>query len=378
MIRHCTASASASFWICDHVAFFRRRAHQRPEHRPVDRLQGRQRPVQPAVDGRARLRTLRIDRRILAVGEAEIAHHRIGFPQHEIAVDQRRHAAIGIHREIRRFVVLAELHAGIDAVIGEIEFAQAPQHFLNIDRIGPAPDGELLLLVVSHAFSLRDFLAVIFLQPVHSGRSAKKRGLRAARTKQKIRLRRVTTEPDFTYACRQRPKNNHNRMITGIGTPNSHNKIPRPILVSSKISIEERTCGRDRLFLRARPKLRARCRVMLWNLGERQSDSKQRVAVSIDGFAHFGVDVAGLAAARQPPFVFGRARGKRHVRACHQPVAGMADVHEANSTRPTSGRCSASRSTARPAASDRPSATARSNADPASGRTPCCRRAAGG
>lgn len=32
----------------------------------------------------------------------------------------------------------------------------------------------------------------------------------------------------------QRPKNNQSKMITGIGTPNSHNKIPRPIVVFSK------------------------------------------------------------------------------------------------------------------------------------------------
>ena len=100
----------------------------------------------------------RIDRRAftrsLAIGCAEIAHHGIGFPQHIVAVHQRRHAAIGIYRQIRRLVVLAELHAGVDALIGEIEFGEAPQHFLHIDRIGPAPDGELLFLVVGHALSL--------------------------------------------------------------------------------------------------------------------------------------------------------------------------------------------------------------------------------
>jgi len=30
-----------------------------------------------------------------------------------------------------------------------------------------------------------------------------------------------------------RPKNSHRRMITGIGTPNSHNNSPRPIVSSS-------------------------------------------------------------------------------------------------------------------------------------------------
>ena len=67
------------------------------------------------------------------VGKDEIAHHRIGFPQHVIAVHQGRHARVRIHREIVRIAGAAERHAGIDALIGEIEFAQAPQHFLNID-----------------------------------------------------------------------------------------------------------------------------------------------------------------------------------------------------------------------------------------------------
>jgi hypothetical protein len=34
----------------------------------------------------------------------------------------------------------------------------------------------------------------------------------------------------------QWPKNNHNKMITGIGTPNSQSKIPFPILASLKFS----------------------------------------------------------------------------------------------------------------------------------------------
>jgi len=36
----------------------------------------------------------------------------------------------------------------------------------------------------------------------------------------------------------QRPKNNHSRMITGIGTPKSQSKIPRPIIVSMNFSID--------------------------------------------------------------------------------------------------------------------------------------------
>lgn len=41
----------------------------------------------------------------------------------------------------------------------------------------------------------------------------------------------------------QWPKNSHSRMITGIGTPSSHNKIPRPIASSSIHVLEERTPG---------------------------------------------------------------------------------------------------------------------------------------
>jgi hypothetical protein len=48
---------------------------------------------------------------------------------------------------------------------------------LNIDRIGPAPNCGLLLLVVSHAFSLPLYLPVA----VHSGISAKKRAVDQSR-----------------------------------------------------------------------------------------------------------------------------------------------------------------------------------------------------
>ena len=95
--------------------------------------------------------------------------------------------------------------------------------------------------------------------------------------------------------------------------------------------------------------------------------SKQRVAVAVDRLAHFGVDVVGMAAARQPPFAFMR-RQETARPPCHRAGSWMADVHE-EAVQVTSGRCSASRSTAPPAASDRPSATARSNADPASARS---------
>ena len=96
----------------------------------------------------------RIDRRSLPVGEHEVAHDRIRFPEHEIAVHQGRHPPVGIHREVVGLVIAAERHAGVDALVGEVEFAQAPQHFLHVDRIGPAPNRELSLIVVRHDVSL--------------------------------------------------------------------------------------------------------------------------------------------------------------------------------------------------------------------------------
>ena len=49
-------------------------------------------------------------------------------------------------------------------------------------------------------------------------------------------------EPYFTLAkptaIDQRPKNNHNRKITGIGTPSSQSKSPRPMFASMNSSVE--------------------------------------------------------------------------------------------------------------------------------------------
>jgi hypothetical protein len=64
------------------------------------------------------------------------------------------------------------------------------------------------------------------------------------RAKQKIRRRQILTEPDLrqpSMARGQRPKNSHNRRITGIGTPSSQSRSPRPILASMKtVRIQER------------------------------------------------------------------------------------------------------------------------------------------
>jgi hypothetical protein len=47
----------------------------------------------------------------------------------------------------------------------------------------------------------------------------------------------ITAEPDFSMqhqlvVINQRPKKSHNRIITGIGTPSSQSKSPRPMLAS--------------------------------------------------------------------------------------------------------------------------------------------------
>jgi hypothetical protein len=127
--------------------------------------------------------------------------------------------------------------------------------------------------------------------------------------------------------------------------------------------------------------------VGLRDVRKRQSDPEQRIAIPCDSVAHFCVDVAGLAAAGMTPVRFGCAWRERRIRRDHQPVVGMPEVDKefVQGAGPylgraalTSGRCSASTARAPPAASDRLSAAARSSAGRASGRRPCCRRAAGG
>ena len=51
----------------------------------------------------------------------------------------------------------------------------------------------------------------------------------------------------------QRPKNNHNKMITGIGTPNSQSKIPRPIIASINSSDGFKNATQEARF-RLRPR----------------------------------------------------------------------------------------------------------------------------
>jgi hypothetical protein len=43
----------------------------------------------------------------------------------------------------------------------------------------------------------------------------------------------------------QRPKNSHSRMITGIGTPNSQSRIPRPMFASFEFLNRRENAKRD-------------------------------------------------------------------------------------------------------------------------------------
>src|SRR6202035_5175618 len=57
------------------------------------------------------------------------------------------------------------------------------------------------------------------------------------------------TEPYFTLSKRtaidQRPKNNQSRIITGIGTPSSQSKSPRPIFASLESAVDSTTKRED-------------------------------------------------------------------------------------------------------------------------------------
>ena len=58
----------------------------------------------------------------------------------------------------------------------------------------------------------------------------------------------------------QRPKNNHNRIITGIGTPTSQSRIPRPMSASMNCPCMENAEGNDG-FRQAKQKTSHQCPV---------------------------------------------------------------------------------------------------------------------
>src|SRR5947199_3729040 len=73
-------------------------------------------PVHPAVGTRTRAQIGGLELGG-AIFRREIAHDRIGFPQQESVLLQRRHQAVRVHREICGLVVLAKRTANIDALV---------------------------------------------------------------------------------------------------------------------------------------------------------------------------------------------------------------------------------------------------------------------
>jgi hypothetical protein len=70
----------------------------------------------------------------------------------------------------------------------------------------------------------------------HIGKSTKKPGGGHARHR-KVKKSSARTELLVkTMISPQRPKNSHNRMMTGMGTPSSQSRIPRPMFASMNSS----------------------------------------------------------------------------------------------------------------------------------------------
>src|SRR5258708_38176231 len=107
-----------------------------------------------------------------------------------------------------------------------------------------------------------------------------------------------------------------------------HTQQPQQNSSSHRLLLNPRS-GRQRRAERLVP-------LLFGNRGQRKLDLDKRVAVSVDGLAHFGVDVASFAAARQLPLLVpdGNGASARTARA----IGGMADVHE-DLQELTSGRC---------------------------------------
>ena len=69
----------------------------------------------------------------------KIAHDGMGFPENKTVVVDDRHQSVGIHRAVLGRIVHAKRHAGINAIVGQTEFAAGPQHLLHINRILASP-----------------------------------------------------------------------------------------------------------------------------------------------------------------------------------------------------------------------------------------------
>src|SRR3546814_18857722 len=62
----------------------------------------------------------------------------MGFPEHQAAVDHRRHQAVGVERAVGRIVETAEASAAVDALERQAGLVEQPEHFLDVGGIGSA------------------------------------------------------------------------------------------------------------------------------------------------------------------------------------------------------------------------------------------------
>ena len=104
--------------------------HDRREGVAPGAVELRRLPVDPAVDLGARLRFGR-QQRFGRPFVGEIADDAVALPQHEVAVDDHRHQAVG---------VLLELRAVVGARVGDADLLAGPQDLAHVDRRGLAED----------------------------------------------------------------------------------------------------------------------------------------------------------------------------------------------------------------------------------------------
>ena len=96
-------------------------------------------PVHPAV-GIGAHTGIGGPQRARAIARGQIAHDGVGFPEHEAAVVDHGHAAVGIHAAVLGRVQAAEGAAGFGQGVGQGQFAHGPDHFLYVDGTQPSPD----------------------------------------------------------------------------------------------------------------------------------------------------------------------------------------------------------------------------------------------
>src|SRR5262249_1961845 len=102
------------------------------EHGDIRRVQGAEQQVHPTLDHGALGRARSGQRRPMDGGE--IAKDGMGFPDHEIAVDQGRNLRRGVELAVCLGQRVAELAAVVLANIGQPEFLQAEDDLLHVSR----------------------------------------------------------------------------------------------------------------------------------------------------------------------------------------------------------------------------------------------------